>query len=269
MRPTWRTAALVVPALSLLAACVHQTHTGNAPAAPPSAAAQEAARKAELRQRARAHTDLASAYFERKQYQVVLEEIDTALATDPSYVPAWNLRGLTYMSLREDQLADESFQKGFRIAPSDPELGNNYGYFLCSHGREREGLVRLEAVLKDPLYQTPEKPLVNAGQCALNLKDDAAAEDWLRKAVRVQPAEPQGAWLLANLLIRKGHPGEAREVLRPLLRGDNPSHEVLALMVDLDRRLEDQEQLRQHSDLMHRLYPDSVEPPAKAQEVRP
>lgn len=269
MKPMIRSLAGYALLLLALSGCVHQTSTGGGPP-PPSAAAQEAARKAEMRQRAKAHTELAAAYYERKQYAVVLEELDTAIAIDDDYVGAWNLRGLTYMALREDQRAEESFLKGFRIAPNDSELGNNYGYFLCSHHREREGLQRLQAVLRDPLYQTPEKPMINAGQCELNLKEDAAAEDWLRKAVRVQPADPLGAYLLASLLAREDHPGEAREALRPLLRGDNPSREALALMVDLDRRLEDSEQLRQHSELMHRLYPDPAEPPPGApQEVRP
>ncbi len=258
---------LCLLAALLLSACVTQTRNGPPP---PSAAAQEASRRADLRYRAKAHTDLAAAYFERKQYAVALEEVENALQADAAYVGAWNLRGLIYMALREDRQAEESFLQGFRVAPTDPELGNNYGYFLCSRGREREGLARLEVVIRDPLYQTPEKPLVNAGVCALALHDQAGAEEWLRRAVRIQPTDQQGAFLLARLLSAGNHPGEAREVLRPLLRGDNPPREVLALMIELDQRLDDPEQLRQHDEQMHKLYPDPVkEPGAPPQEVRP
>lgn len=258
---------LCLAALWLLSGCVNQTHTGGPP--PPSPAAQEAARRAELRYRAKAHTDLAAAYFERKQFAVSLEEIETALQIEPSYVGAWNLRGLVYMSLHEDQQAEESFQKAFRLAPSDAELLNNYGYFLCTRGHYREGLTRLEAASRDPLYQTPEKPMVNAAQCSLGLHDEAAAEAWLRKAVRIQPTDPQGAYQLARMLGDKGHPGEAREVLRPLLRSDNPSKEVLVLMIDFDRRLEDHEQLRQHVEQLHKLYPDNAGESGASQEGRP
>lgn len=249
-----------------LSGCVTQTRQGPPP---PSAAAQEAARRADLRYRAKAHTELAAAYLERKQFSVALEEVEHALQIDPEYSGAWNVRGLVYMALREDREAEDSFLKGVRVAPNDAELGNNFGYFLCTRGREREGLVRLEAVIRDPLYQTPEKPLVNAGVCSLALHDEVAAEDYLRRAVRLQPTDAQGAFLLGRLLAGKGHPGEAREVLRPLLRSDNPPREALSLMIDLDRRLEDAEQLRQHSELMQKLYPEPAPAPGAAQEVRP
>ena len=231
-----RALLLAVMLMSALSGCVTQTRNGPAP---PSQAALDAARAAELRYRAKVHTDLAAAYYARSQFPIALEEIESALQSDARFVGAWNLRGLVYMALREDQEAERSFQQGFRIAPSDPELANNYGFFLRNRGREREGLVRLESAIKDPLYQTPEKPLVNAGLCALRVKDDAAAEGWLRRAVQVAPTDPQGAYALAILLERTGRPGEAREFLRPLLRGDAPSLEALQLMVKLDQTLQD------------------------------
>ena len=264
----WRGIAGMLCAL-LIQACVSQPGDTKSGTPTPSQAAQEAAKRAELRYRAKTHTDLASAYYERKQFVIALEEIDHALQIDPDYVGAWNLRGLVYMALREDRSADESFQKGLRVAPNDSELANNYGYFLCSRGREREGLNRLEAVIRDPLYQTPEKPLVNAGLCQLALHDETAAEAYLRRAVRADPTNVQGAYVLAGLVDRKGHPGEAREILRPLLRRDDPPQEVLVLMVDLDRRLEDREQQRVHSELLQKLYPQPAARPGAVEEGRP
>jgi type IV pilus assembly protein PilF len=266
MKRAWIAACAVLLAAVLLAGCVTQTRPGPPP---PSPAAVEAARRAELRYRAKAHTDLAAAYYERKQYAVALEEAETALQTDPGYAGAWNLRGLVYMALREDRDAEESFQRGLRAAPNDSELANNYGFYLCSRSRQRDGLLRLESAIHDPLYQTPEKPLVNAGLCALSLHDEVAAEDYLRRAVRLQPADPQGAYSLSRLLAGKGHPGEAREILRPLLRPDMPPREALAFMIELDERLQDPEQLRQHTDLMHKVYPEPAAEPGTAKEVRP
>ena len=266
MRRPSAAAGVLLCLLCVLPGCVTQTRTGPPP---PSAAAAEAARRAELRFRARAHTDLASAYYERRQYAVALEELDVAQQVDPSYASAWSLRGLVFMALREDREAEEAFLKGTRLAPNDSELANNYGYFLCNRGRAREGLSKLEAVIRDPLYPTPEKALVNAGSCSLALHDDVAAEDLLRQALRIRPTEPQAALTLARLQDGKGRAGEARETLRPLLRGDAPPREALQLLVELDRKLQDPEQLRLHAELLQKLYPETPAAQPKPQEVRP
>ena len=113
-------------------------------------------------------------------------------------------------------------------------------------------------MIRDPLYQTPEKPLVNAGLCALQLHDEPAAEGWLRRAVRVQPADPQGAGALAELLASQGHPGEAREILRPVLRNEQPPLRVLQKLIELDRELQDPEQQREHEAMLRRFYPEAA-----------
>jgi type IV pilus assembly protein PilF len=63
----------------------------------------------EARKRARIRTELASGYFEQGQTAVALDEIKQAVAADPSYAPAYNLRGLTYMRLGETDLAERVF----------------------------------------------------------------------------------------------------------------------------------------------------------------
>ena len=53
------------------------------------------------RERARVHTELAAAYYERGNMGVALEELRIALAADASYAPAYNILGLVHMDLKE------------------------------------------------------------------------------------------------------------------------------------------------------------------------
>ena len=55
---------------------------------------------------AKIHTELASAYYERAQYGVALQEVGVALQADANYAPAYNVRALLRMALREDEQAD-------------------------------------------------------------------------------------------------------------------------------------------------------------------
>ena len=69
----------------------------------------------ENRKRARIRIELASGYFEQGQTTVALDEIKQALAADPNYAPAYNLRGLVYMQMSEPALAEASFNRAIQV----------------------------------------------------------------------------------------------------------------------------------------------------------
>ena len=64
---------------------------------------------------AKVHTELAGMYYEMGKHGVALEELELALQADRDYAPAYNVRGLVHMALREDREADEDFQKSLRL----------------------------------------------------------------------------------------------------------------------------------------------------------
>src|SRR3989304_6906300 len=56
---------------------------------------------------AKVHTELAGMYYERAQMGIALGEIDQALQADQNYAPAYSMRGLIHMVLREDKEAEK------------------------------------------------------------------------------------------------------------------------------------------------------------------
>jgi type IV pilus assembly protein PilF len=99
-----------------------------------------AGEQGEPRNRAKLHTELAALYFSRRNMAVALEELRIALASDPTYAPTHGMFGLVYMELRENRLAEQSFQNGLRLSPQDPDLNHNYAWFLCQTGREADSI---------------------------------------------------------------------------------------------------------------------------------
>jgi len=87
------------------------------------------------RNRARAHTELAGLYFERGNMAIALEELRTATAADSSYAPAYGLFGLVYMELKDNERAEDNFQRALRLSPNDGDIAHNYGQFLCNSSR--------------------------------------------------------------------------------------------------------------------------------------
>jgi type IV pilus assembly protein PilF len=112
---------------------------------------------------------------------------------------------------------------------------------------------------RNPLYTTPDRSLVNAGICALKIKDNAAAENYFRQALGVQPAQPQALYYLADISFEKGSYTEAKAYLVRYLRFDNPAIEALWLAVRIERKLGNKRAEAEYAAQLCRRFPDSAQ----------
>ena len=224
-----------------------------------SEAVSSAATESPARARAKAHTELASQYFQNKNMAVALEEIAIAIEADPAYAPVYNVRGLIQMYLKENDAADENFRRAIQLAPGDPEINNNYGWFLCQTGRETESFSYFVAAVKNTLYQTPEKSLVNAGLCSLKINDVKGAEDYFQKALAMGRGGQSVLLPLAQLEYRKRDYYEARHYLAEYHRVAVPSAESLWLGVRVERKLDNKSAETDLTAQLRRRFPDSKE----------
>lgn len=213
----------------------------------------------EQQQRAKVHTELGSLYMLDGRSAIALEEARIALSSDPNYAPAYNLLGMTHMVLNETRLAEEHFEKALRLAPGDPEISNNFGWFLCQSGREQRSIAYLLAAAKNPLYTTPTKPYTNAGICSLRLKDDKAAEDYLMTALRLSPTNTQALFWLADIAHRQGRQSEARQWVTDIEKMLEPTAEVLWLALRIERKLGNRDAEARYATQLRRRFPGSPE----------
>jgi type IV pilus assembly protein PilF len=213
----------------------------------------------EGRQRARAFTDLATAYFAHAQYKIALDELRKAITADSRFGPAYNIYGLVYMELAEDALAEENFRRAIELDRSDSEARNNYGWFLCTRGRYDEGLAQFAAAIRNPLYSKPELAMANAGQCAERKGDLALAEANLVKSLKLQPDNPNTMLKLAGLHYRQGNLAETQRLLARYAELAPPTAESLWLGVRLERRLGDRAQEAAYGLQLRKRFPDSNE----------
>lgn len=191
------------------------------------------------RNRARIHTELGAAYFENGHMSAALDELRIALEADSGYVQAYSVRGLVHANLKEYAKAEADFRRALNIAPNDPEVNNNYGWYLCETGKESQSISYFLQALKDPLYETPERAYTNAGACALRAGDTEGAQNYLLNAVRLaRDGAPLARLKLAGLFYRKGIVGEAQIYLKEAMRAmDAPTAETLWLALRIERKL--------------------------------
>lgn len=234
----------------LVAGC--GSNPANDPAGAQPVAMQEATNDAQ--QRAKVHTELGRTYLREGLLNVALDEARIALDADSSYSLAHNLLGLVHMALREDDAAEQAFLRALRLAPTDPEINNNYGWFLCQVGRERQSIPYFVQASKNSLYGQPTKPLTNAGICAINMRDMKGAEEFLLRALRADAANTDAVFLLAEVYYRLGRLEEARKRISDLHRMMEPSAESTWLGLRVERKLGDRESEARYASQLRRHF---------------
>jgi type IV pilus assembly protein PilF len=245
----WRTLALAL----VLAGCAGQ---GDAPGTDTGTMTGNVG---DARNRARVHTDLAAAYYERGTMGVALEELRAATAADSSYAPAYGLYGLVYAELREKGLAEESYERALRLAPSDPDINHNYGWFLCQNGREREGIRYLLQAVRNPLYSAPWRSYSAAGVCSLRTDNVKGAEDFFQRALKLEPDEPTSLLRLGDIRYRQGNVDEARKLVARYNKLSSPTPESLWLALRIERRLGERVAEQSYANQLRRRFPTSPE----------
>ena len=182
-----------------------------------------------------------------------------AIEADSNYGPAYNVLGLVQMELKEDTAADRSFQQALVINPNDSEANNNYGWFLCNRGREKEAIAYFLAAVRNPLYQTPELAYTNAGVCSLKLGNDKEAESYLLQALKLRPGQPRALQALAEIYYRRGDYSGTKQLVGRFLEVAQPTPEVLWLGVLSARQLGDRNGEASYGTQLRRRFPDSKE----------
>jgi type IV pilus assembly protein PilF len=213
----------------------------------------------DVQRRAKVHTELGALYLGDGRLATALEEARAAIAADSGYAPAYNLLGLVHMYLRENVLAEENFEHALRLAPDDAEISNNFGWFLCQSNQQKRSISYFQAAIRNPLYATPAKPLVNAGICSLQVKDDAAAEDFLSRALRMDNSNTTALYWLADVQYRHSHLGEARARIDALHHLSEPNAASAWLALRIAHKIGDRDAEARYSSQMRRKFSDSDE----------
>jgi len=213
----------------------------------------------EARKRARIRTELASGYFEQGQTAIALDEIKQAIAADPSYAPAFNLRGLTYLRLNEVELARDSFRRAQSLAPRDPDIAHNLAWLLCQQRQFADSHVLFNQALAQPTYAGKAKTLMAQGVCYARAGDVAQAEATLLRSFELDPGNPVTAYSLAQLMFKRGDAANAQFYLRRLNAGTLANAETLWLGIKVEMKLGNRLAARQLGDQLRRQFPQARE----------
>lgn len=218
---------------------------GAAPGTPGQSGKAELATASDqtaAQKRSEIRMQLAIGYYQQGQYAVALDEIKKALVAEPDLADAYGMRALIYMAMEQRELAEDNFVRALKLAPNNPEVNNNYGSFLCRHGRVAESFKYFDAALAVHSYRSPADAYNNAGSCALKLKDNSLAEKYLLPALKIAPDVAATNANLARIYYERRdfvRAGFFITRLSKLAKMDSLSADVLWLAIRVQHKLGD------------------------------
>ena len=170
-----------------------------------SACASTSANSAQAQ--ARVHTELAARYYQAGQVAVAVQEAQIALDSDAGYVPGHTLLALIYAQLRQNAQADAHFRQALSLSEAQrlptSDLRNSYAWYLCQTDRMAQGLNELSPVLRDPLYGSLDKALVNASVCAARMGQYELADSYVNAALAMRPDFATAYLYRGHLAVQK------------------------------------------------------------------
>lgn len=231
----------------------------NSPTASQSDSSTSNSDQTDNQKRAGIRLQLAVGYYQQHQMEVALDEIKRALEAAPNFADAYSMRGLIYMDMGENTLAENDFLTALKLSPGNPDFSNNYGWFLCQTGRERQSISYFEAAFNNRTYESPAKAFNNAGTCSLRLKDKAAALRYFLQAFQHDPANAKTNYNLAGLYYDQRDYERAHFYISRVIKTDVMTADVLWLAIKIEHKRGDKAGEESFATQLRRRYPASTE----------
>lgn len=165
--------------------------------------------------------------------------IERALKQDPGNANVQLTAGLVYERLNDMPKAEKAYASAAHLGARDPNIQNNYAGFLCRTGKAAAGEKLFGEVARNPVYQTPEVALVNAGVCVRGIGDVLDAQRYFTRALAIKPNMPEAMLQLGELALDSGDAATALDFVQRTLAVNPPSPEVLWLGFRVERKLGD------------------------------
>jgi type IV pilus assembly protein PilF len=248
--------ALALAAAALLSSCKTTTTVTTS-----SETTQTNGSKSEgdPRRRAAIRLQLAAGYYQKGQLDVAIKEATEASQIDPNLAAAFGLLGLIYMDLDQRTQAEANFRHSLQLDSKDPELNNNFGWFLCRTKRESEALQYFDQAAGNRMYNTPAMALQNAGICLLQTGDKGRAEKYLVRAFEADASSPVAKYHLARLYLDTHRLERADFYYELLTRSVEPSAETLWLGTRIAHAKSDGRSQQRLGHELERRFPNSPE----------
>lgn len=209
------------------------------------------------RDAARINLQLGADYARKNEFDMAIEKLKRSIKQDSSVAQAHSTIAYVYSAKGMNELADEEYREAISLDPSDGSLRNNFGVFLCAHGKTDEALRNFVRAATSKNYATPEVAWTNAGVCARRKPDIDAAERHFREALQANPKFSDALAQMASLAYEKKDYLRCRGFMQRYLAAGSVTPENLWIAALNERQLGDVDAARDYESRIKREFPES------------
>lgn len=211
---------------------------------------------------ARANLDAGVGYLRQGDLPQAQIKLEKAIKQNPQLSEAYTALGIVFERMGDIEGAEKNLRRSVKLSPNDPDVLNAYAAFLCRlPGRREEALKQFDRALSIPPSQKYTNKAVlyaNAGVCAKPM-DMARAEEYLRQALRFDPAYSFALLQIADVAYQRGNGLQARAFLERYISTGQQSPTALWLGVLIEQSMGDAAAAERYGSQLKRDFPESVE----------
>lgn len=245
-----RRSALALGLVALLLGCAGGTGGGSNVRRSGEPTAMQSAAETNLK--------LGQAYMQQGQLEDALDKLQKAIELDPQSAQAHTVLAVLLERIGRHEQAGTHYARSVELQPGQGNLLNNYGAYLCRHGRFAEADAMFMRALEDPFYRTPGAALANAGVCAVQAGDATRAERNFRRALDFTPGDTTALLHLAQIHFDKGDFLRARAFVQRMEGAGGASPVALDLGARIEDRLGDSKAAARYRERLSTEFPDFV-----------
>ncbi len=207
------------------------------------------------------NVQLASGYIRRGNLEVAKAKLLKAIEHDEYYLPAYTTMAVLMNMLGDYEQAEKYYREALDINVNDPDLHNNYGTFLCNHGKFEEAKEQFNIALRNQFYVTPQAAHSNLGYCMMqgDNPDYAVAEKHLRKALEKDPNISSALLAMGELGLETGKFLMSRAYMQRYHAQAKPDAHSLWIQIQAEYALGDRDFFVKLSRELLKLFPESDE----------
>jgi type IV pilus assembly protein PilF len=217
------------------------------------------ATSASKRESADVYLQLGVRYLSMNKIELAKENLERALKKDSRNGKVHNALAFLYEKINRFDDAEDHYESAIDLAPDDLGALNNFGRFLCDHGKQERGMALLNKASTAPLNDRPWMALTNAGRCQVDMKNSVAAEEYFRKALESNPVYPPALQEMQKLSYQKRDYWGAKGYLERYLGVAEHTSETLWLAMQTERALGNEKMAQTYRIRLMERFPLSDE----------
>jgi len=148
---------------------------------------------------AKDNINLAIDYLQAQDPTDAKRKLMLAISEEPNYAPTWYTMAYYEEVTNKLKEAERDYKRAIALAPQDGQTHNNYGTFLCRHGKYAKAIDEFVTAANEPDYVHIAGAYENAGICALMIPDNEAAKGFFLQALNNDPNRKMSLYELAKI----------------------------------------------------------------------